>query len=298
MILAWPVPGFASTIATETPFERGKHYFARGDYTHAAMSFEAAMRLNPCDSNALYFDALSYQQAGDFQRALALYKHAMSVFPGSRAAAYSVVALKELQKRMGNNQAAPPPAVADPAPVPEAPVAEQKPADVVAELIKKGAELQENGRGNEAERSYIAALNQAEKGGQNNIQIADALQALGDYYSESGLSGKAFDLYRRALRVREFCLRDHPEMLADCMTREASIFTKDGDYATSEEMLRRCVDIYQSELEKAEHNHKRTAVQRQKLISAKSALATILRLTNRANEAKSIEQEVKMMLQQ
>ena len=302
MILAWPAPGYCSSLTNaEIFFEKGKVYFAHKDYVRAAISFELAMQRNPGNANALYYDALTYQQAGDLQRAKALYKHAMAIFPGTKAAYYSLLALKALEKNMANARPIEPivellakPVVPVEKP-PEQPPA--KPVNLVQELIAKAVALQEDGRGNEAERFYRGALNQAEKGSQNDVKIADALQALSEYYVDIGSYGKACDPYRRELRIREVCSRQDPEALATCMSRQANGYIKDGDYVMAEELLRKCVDTYQSQYDSADHYHKRTTSQRYKLVQAKSALASILRLTNRANEAKGIEQEIKILSQ-
>jgi tetratricopeptide (TPR) repeat protein len=302
MVLAWPAPGFCSSLTNaEIFFEKGKVFFAHKDWARAAISFELAMQRDPANANALYYDALTYQQAGDLQRAKALYKHAMAVFPGTKAAAYSLVALKALEKHMASARqvetvvdmfAKPAPPVEKP---PETPPA--KPADPVQLLITRGVALQEDGRGNEAERFYRDALNQAEKGGQNDVRIADALQALSEYYVDIGSYGKACDLYRRELRIREFCSRQDPDAVATCMLRQVNGYIKDGDYSMAEDLLRKCVDTYQSQYDIADQHHKRTTCQRQKLVQAKSSLAAVLRVTNRANEAKNIEQEIKILSQ-
>ncbi|PWU02717.1 MAG: hypothetical protein C5B53_01350 [Candidatus Melainabacteria bacterium] len=302
IILAWPTAGFCSSLTNaEIFFEKGKLYFAHKDYVRAAISFELAMQRNPGNANALYYDALTYQQAGDLQRAKALYKHAMAVFPGTKAAYYSLLALKALEKQMANARPIEPmiELTAKPvAPVEKPPIEPlAKPVDLVQELITKAVALQEDGRGGEAERVYRDALNQAEKGGQNDVKIADALQALSEYYVDIGSYGKACDLYRRELRIREVSSRHDPDAIATCMSRQANGYIKDGDYAMAEELLRKCVETYQSEYDTADHYHKRTTCQRQKLVQAKSALASILRVTNRATEAKGIEQEIKVLSQ-
>src|SRR5579883_3157594 len=99
MILSCATPALCASLTNaEVFFEKGKTYFAQKEYAKAAISFELAMQRDPSNANALYYDALTYQQAGDLQRAKALYKHAMAIFPGTKAAAYSLVALKALDK--------------------------------------------------------------------------------------------------------------------------------------------------------------------------------------------------------
>jgi tetratricopeptide (TPR) repeat protein len=296
LFVALPGPGLCYSLSNaDTFFLRGRYYFEHKDYAKAAIFFELTMQRNPGNADALYYDALTYQRAGDIQRAKALYKHTMAIFPRSKAAYYSFVALKLLQKEALASKSADPPTIAVNTPAaPALPERPPEPADPVGDLTKKAAALHELGRPSEAERYYRDALREAEKYGPNSIKIAEVLQVMGDFYAETGSSGKACELYRRELRIREVYLgnRNHPE-LATCMLRQAPVYTKDGDLDTSEDLLRRCVDIYQKELDIAERDHKRTTIQRACLVSSKSSLAAILRMEGRKREARSLEQEVK-----
>lgn len=300
LILAFPQAGICSSLTNaEVFFDRGRFHFARKEYAKAAVFFELAMQRDPGNAEALYYDALTYQQAGDINRAKALYKHTLAIFPKTKAAYYSFLALKGLETQ---KPVVKPPDLALAGPVKPAQPAEKPPAkpaaqpESVADIIKKAHVLLEDGRPNEAERYYEEALHQAEKGGQGDPRIAEALQALAAYYVDVGSYGKACDLFRRELRIREQCMRQNPNDLAAVMTRQAVIYTKAGEVSTSEELLRRCVDIYQADFDNAESHHKRTTLQRQNLISAKTSLAGLLRATNRAGEAKVMEQEIRILM--
>jgi tetratricopeptide (TPR) repeat protein len=285
----------ASPLTYSDPFyTRGVEFYNAKDYFKAARCFELAMQRNPANADAHFYDALTYQQVGQIERAKALYRLTMAVFPRTLAARRSYENLQILKKQTGEKPA---PAVEPP----KAPTAADKTevtAARVDEMITKGNALFENGRQHEAERCFFEAIRQGDILGQNSMKLADALRAMGDYYMEIGDSAKACDLYRRELRIREVCLGKNNFQVATCMTHQIGAYTKEGQLDTAEDLLRRCIDIYQKDYDDAEHNHRRLTVQRSNLTGALGSLAGILRQENRSNEAKVFEAQIKELVPQ
>jgi tetratricopeptide (TPR) repeat protein len=270
-------------VYTDPFYARGVQYFEAKDYPRAAHCFELAMQRNPANSDALFYDALTYQ-------------HTIAVFPKTFAAYRAYQNLQAIKKQAASKTAGVP-ELEPPKAVTAAERIEASKARV-DEMVNKGNELLENGRAHEAERCFFEAVREGDNLGQNSMKLAEALKALANYYIDIGEIGKACEIYRRELRIREVCLGKNNFEVATCMTRQVGAYTKDGELDTAETMLRRCVEIYQKDYDEAEHNHKRITVQRANLCGALGSLAAILRVQNRANEAKEFEAQVKELAQQ
>jgi tetratricopeptide (TPR) repeat protein len=68
---------------------------------------------------------------------------------------------------------------------------------------RNGREAAERGHYDEAERSQMAAIKEAEKLGSKNLRLSHSLSELGVVYYEQGKYAKAEALYKRALGIEE-----------------------------------------------------------------------------------------------
>ncbi len=80
-------------------------------------------------------------------------------------------------------------------------------------LDAAGTAAYEQGRYAEAEKSWSAALQKAEKFGPQDTRLAQSLNDLAVLYRNQGKYGEAEPLYKRALAIREKSLGpDHPDV--------------------------------------------------------------------------------------
>src|SRR5262245_40545906 len=77
------------------------------------------------------------------------------------------------------------------------------PADSWESQTELGKQLQEQGRYDEAEKAYLAALSEAKKDGGKDAQLAASLNNLASVYDIKARYSEAEQLYRRALDIRE-----------------------------------------------------------------------------------------------
>jgi tetratricopeptide (TPR) repeat protein len=281
-------PAFADQYAS------GVRCYSAKDYARAARFFEAAIRANPGNSNALYYDALCYQQLGQPERARALYQFLLNVHPGSPAAANARRALAALGSSNSPNVPAAAPAAAAPQPAPPVESAPSEEAVIDGE-INQARSLADAGRQSEAERQLIDAERRAEYLGSLHPKLAAVLGQLGDLYTAGGDTTRACKLYKRELQINERLLGRNSPALADRMTVQANAFSKDGDNAQAELLLRRSMDIYQTAVNSDERNHLNSKPDSDKLVNAMASLANVLRLSGRAGEAKMLDGQVRMM---
>ena len=81
------------------------------------------------------------------------------------------------------------------------------------EYTEAGLEAYEQARYDEAEESYLAALEEAEKFGDQDSRLATVLNNLALLYQDQGKYAEAEPLYQRALPIREKALGpEHPDI--------------------------------------------------------------------------------------
>jgi tetratricopeptide (TPR) repeat protein len=188
-----------------------------------------------------------------------------------------------------------------------------------------GLKALQDGRLQEAERLLIAALEQAEKYGTEDLRVADAANDLAVVYATAGRSAEAELLFHRALLIGEKGLgADHPGVGATVQNL-GILYATQHKYGQAEPLLKRALAI---NLKQYGVNHARTALtlktlssfyaiqgqlgEAERLIQKSLSIleqnrvhqgdpqltatlevfAAILRNTNREHEAKELEQRV------
>ena len=188
-----------------------------------------------------------------------------------------------------------------------------------------GLKALQDGRLQEAERLLIAALEQAEKYGTEDLRVADAANDLAVVYATAGRSAEAELLFHRALLIGEKGLgTDHPGVGATVQNL-GILYATQHKYGQAEPLLKRALAI---NLKQYGVNHARTALtlktlssfyaiqgqlgEAERLIQKSLAIleqnrvhqgdpqltatlevfAAILRNTNREREAQELEQRV------
>jgi tetratricopeptide (TPR) repeat protein len=188
-----------------------------------------------------------------------------------------------------------------------------------------GLKALQDGRLQEAERLLIAALEQAEKYGTEDLRVADAANDLAVVYATAGRSAEAELLFHRALFIGEKGLgTDHPGVGATVQNL-GILYATQHKYGQAEPLLKRALAI---NLKQYGVNHARTAltlktlssfyaIQGQlgeaerliqksltileqnrvhqgdpQLAATLEVFAAILRNTNREREAQELEQRV------
>ena len=92
--------------------------------------------------------------------------------------------------------------------------------------FKAGTEAYQQGQYAEAEEQLVAALEEAEKFGEQDPSLAFSLNALGLVYRDQGQNAKAEPLYRRSLVIREKALGpEHPDV-AQSLENYAALLRK------------------------------------------------------------------------
>lgn len=282
-------PALSNSLSVDD-YTTGVQLYNGGQFARATQALERAMRLNPAHSSALYYDALCYQKLGETERARALLLHVVSVFPQSAAAGLAVKVLSEIahpSKRSASPTIA---AVTQPsagAPHPDLAAVDQH--------LAKAQSLIDNKRDSEAEHSFIEAEHRAEHLGSYHPKLSESLARLGDYYANHGDAARAVNIYRREAAIAERNLGRNSVLLADRMHVHANAYTAEGDYNKSEDLLRRCIDIYQRNIDDLERRHLNSAPDSGKMIGCMANLAGVLRKAGRSGEAKALEGQVKMM---
>jgi clan AA aspartic protease (TIGR02281 family) len=90
LLLASGFPCFGADYAD------GQKLYQQKDYRNAAIKFEAAMRANPRDTNAIYYCALAQQMSNNRARARQLYQYITTNFAGSPVYSMAQTALNQL----------------------------------------------------------------------------------------------------------------------------------------------------------------------------------------------------------
>jgi tetratricopeptide (TPR) repeat protein len=78
-----------------------------------------------------------------------------------------------------------------------------------AESTKLANQLRNQGRYLEAEKSYQAAIAEAEKFGESTPQLAGSLSGLGAVFADQAKYAEAEGLYRRAAAISKLLARKH-----------------------------------------------------------------------------------------
>lgn len=120
-----------------------------------------------------------------------------------------------------------------------------------------GLQALQEGRLADAERLLIAALEQAEKYGTEDLRVADAANDLAVVYATAGRTTEAELLFNRALMIGEKGLgRDHPGVGATVQNL-GILYATQQKYREAEPLLKRALEI---NLKRFGVNHTRTAL--------------------------------------
>jgi tetratricopeptide (TPR) repeat protein len=120
-----------------------------------------------------------------------------------------------------------------------------------------GLHALQEGRLGDAERLLIAALEQAEKFGTDDLRVADAANDLAVVYARVGKAVEAELLFQRALLIGESKLgADHPEVGATIQNL-GILYATQQKYRNAEPLLKRALEI---NLRQFGVNHTRTAL--------------------------------------
>jgi tetratricopeptide (TPR) repeat protein len=120
-----------------------------------------------------------------------------------------------------------------------------------------GLQALQEGRLADAERLLIAALEQAEKYGAEDLRVADAANDLAVVYATAGRATEAELLFQRALMIGEKGLgADHPGVGATVQNL-GILYATQQKYREAEPLLKRALEI---NLKRYGVNHTRTAL--------------------------------------
>jgi tetratricopeptide (TPR) repeat protein len=89
-------PQIAGSIRTEA-----FGYYYKNDFENASILLEKAYFFNTEDSEAIYFAAVSYYNAGDKVKAKALYQFVSDTYPGTYIQSMSDQALEQIESENG-----------------------------------------------------------------------------------------------------------------------------------------------------------------------------------------------------
>jgi len=87
------LPPVSALDGLSEDYQAGEAYFKQRQYGSAALEFLRVVARDPRNSDALYYAALSFQEAGNRSRAGTLYRLLLERFPSSRGAEYARRAL-------------------------------------------------------------------------------------------------------------------------------------------------------------------------------------------------------------
>ncbi|MFQ5896988.1 MAG: tetratricopeptide repeat protein [Candidatus Methylomirabilia bacterium] len=142
-----------------------------------------------------------------------------------------------------------------------------------------GVRSYHQGRHAEAERSFQAALKEAERRGPEDPRVATTLNNLAVLYKAQGQYAQAEPLYQRALAIKGKVLGPEHPSLATSLNNLAGLYVAQGEYARAEPLYKRALAIVESTLGP---EHPRVA-------ATLMNYATLLRATNREAEAAELE---------
>ena len=96
------------------------------------------------------------------------------------------------------------------------------------EKMDRGHRLREQGCYEEAEKTYLAALAQAQELGPEDSRLAESLNALAVIYVKKGRYAEAEPLFRRALAIAEKALDPEDFRLADILNNFGELCRTQG----------------------------------------------------------------------
>ncbi len=106
-----------------------------------------------------------------------------------------------------------------------------------------GTKLHEQGRYVEAEKQFLAALQEVEKLGQQDSRVATILNNLANLYHNQNKYSQAEPLYQRALAIREEILGSQHPIVAQSLNNLAALYRDQGKYAEAEPLFQRSLVI-------------------------------------------------------
>ena len=114
--------------------------------------------------------------------------------------------------------------------------------------MKAGIAAYQQGQYARAQKQFAAALERAEKFGEQDPRLGISLLGLGNVYTEQGNYSQAEPLYRRALAILEKALGpEHPNVAAS-LNNLAELFRDQGKYVEAEPLYRRALAIWEKAL--------------------------------------------------
>ena len=298
----WGTVGAGSGSAQNSgAFVYGYRYFQSGDFRSAAKYFEMAMRMNPGDDKSLFYDALSYQKLGETERARALYKHVLAVFPDSPSAKPAGTALRRLLLEQARSSGATPSSEHSAGTPPSLPA--RPPVDaskfsrgqIQAAFNKEmgSARAQrEAGNFNEAENDFRDAMQWADKLGQLSPELADLLQEYGGFLVELKRTAPAFELGKRELSIRQYMYGRDSRNTIDCLMRVAPLYKDMKNLDTAQQYYERCQVFFQKQYDDAVQVHKRLVNERNELLNCLNCLLDILQTKRGPQQANQPDERV------
>jgi len=146
-----------------------------------------------------------------------------------------------------------------------------------------GGQAYQQGRYAEAQKSLLAALEQAEKFGDDNFLLATSLNNLAELYRTQGKYAEAEPLHQRALAIWEKALGPGHPNVAMSLNNLANLYHRQGKYAEAEPLYQRALAIDEEALG-PEHPNVATSLEN---------YADLLRKMDRTAEAEKLEQRVR-----
>ena len=111
-----------------------------------------------------------------------------------------------------------------------------------------GMEAYQQGRYGEAEKSWLAALEEAENFGPDDQRLATSLNNLAALYQVQGKYAEAEPLYKRALAIWEKALGPEHPYVATSLNTLAALYRDQGNSAEAEPLDRRGLAIREKAL--------------------------------------------------
>ena len=148
-----------------------------------------------------------------------------------------------------------------------------------------GTQAYQQGRYGQAEKSWLAAVEQAKNFGDENVFLGVSLNNLAFLYRNQGKYAEAEPLHQRALAIREKVLGpEHPEV-ATSLNNLAMLYRAQGKDAEAEPLLQRSLAIREKALG-AEHPDVAQSLEN---------YAVLLRKMDRNAEAEKLEERARVI---
>ena len=111
-----------------------------------------------------------------------------------------------------------------------------------------GTQARLQGRYAESEKSWIAALEQANTFGDDHLLLATSLNNLAELYRTQGKYEEAEPLYKRSLTIREKSLGPEASGVAGSLNNLALLYHTQGKYEQAEPLFQRSLTIWEKAL--------------------------------------------------